>query len=186
MPSVLEFESLLSQLTMSDLNKLHSDLYMEYSTAPLWDTGATKSQQVRNFTYWVRGEPAKVARVIEMAKAKIQEKQMIPKGLAEGTRYMTKEEIQALPSYPELIEAIEFPSQASKRGPFTRDEKYVAVSAIYNMNAWASWKSSSLSDYERAKASAVDDLHLGDLMTLNRGRRMDSPALFPASGLLRG
>ena len=186
MPTVLEFESLLSQLTISDLDKVHSQLYMEYSGAPIWDTGATKSQQVRNFTRWVKGEPDKVARVTELVKTKLQEKAMIPKGLVPGTRYITVEEIQALPGYPELVEAIEFPSQASKRGPFTRDGKHVAVSAIYNMNAWASWKSSSLSEYERAKASAVDDLHLGDLMKLNQGRRMDTPALFPASGLLRG
>lgn len=185
MVSRFEFESLLSQLTMHDLNKVHSQLYHEYSSAPIWDTGATKPDQIRNFTRWVKGEPDKVARTMGLAREKIQEKKMIPKGLVEGTRYITRKELEALPSYPELVQAIEFPSQASKRGPYTRDDKYVAVSAIYNMNAWASWKSSSLSDYERAKAAAVDDLHLGDLMTLNRGRRMDTPALFPASGLLR-
>jgi len=185
MVAKFEFEGLLSQLTMYDLNDLHMKLYMECGSAPTWDTGATKSQQISNFTYWVRGDPDRVQKVMQMARDKIQEKKMVPKGLAEGTRYITKEELEALPGYPELIEAIEFPSQVSKRGPYTRDEKYVAVSAIYNMNAWASWKSSSISDYERAKANAVHDLHLGDLMTLNKGRRMDTPALFPATGLLR-
>jgi len=170
---------------MYELNDLHMKLYMEYDTAPIWDTGATKSQQVHNFTRWVKGEPDKVARVMELVRDKIQEKKMVPKGVAEGTRYITKEELEALPSYPELVEAIEFPFKGGKSDPFTRDGKYVSVAAIYNMSAWASWKSSSISEYERAKAGAVEGLHLGDLMTLNQGRRMDQPALFPASGLLR-
>lgn len=185
MTTVFEFESLLSQLTMSELNDLHMKLYMEYSTAPIWDTGATKPQQVRNFTRWAKGEPDKVSRVMALARDKIQEKRMVPKGLAEGTRYITREELEALPSFPELVEAIEFPSKAGKCDPFTRDGKYVSVAAIFNMSAWSNWKSSSLSEYERSKADAIDRLHLEDLMTLNRGRRIDQPALFPATGLLR-
>lgn len=186
MPTVVEFEAKLSQLTMHDLYEIHTQLYSGYPTAPLWSTGVTKSQQVRNFTNWVRGDPEKVAKVIDLIDKKIQEKKMVPKGLAEGTRYITKEELEALPSFSELVVAIEFPYRSGiKCDPFTRDEKYVSVAAIYNMSAWASWKSSSLSEYERAKAEAVNKLHLGDLMTLNHGRRMDQPAFFPAAGLLR-
>lgn len=185
MVTKFEFESLLSQLTMYDLNDLHMKLYMELESAPIWDTGATKSQQVSNFLYWVKGNPDRVQKVMQMARDKIQEKKMIPKGLAEGTRYITKEEFQSLPRYSEIIEAIEFPFKQGKCDPFTRDGKYLSVAAIHNMSAWANWKSSSISDYERAKADAVHGLHLGDLMTLNRGRRVDQPALFPAAGLLR-
>lgn len=185
MVTAFEFEALLSQLTMHDLYELHQQLYHEYPTAPLWTTGVAKSQQVSNFTRWVKGEPDKVARTMELVRSKLQEKQMVPKGLAEGTRYITREELEALPSFPELVEAMEFPFKAGKCDPFTRDGKYVSVAAIYNMSAWAGWKSSSISEYERSKAEAVHGLHLGDLMTLNHGRRTDQPALFPATGLLR-
>jgi hypothetical protein len=61
----------------------------------------------------------------------------------------------------------------------------VSVAAIYNMAAWASWKSSSLGGHERAIADAIQDLHLGDLMTLNHNRRIDAPALFPLAVLPR-
>lgn len=185
MITVLEFEGLLSQLTAHDLYELHQQLYHEYPTAPIWTTGATKPEQVRNFTRWVKGDPGRVARTMELAKNRLKEKQMVPKGLAEGTRYITREELESLPSYPQLVEAIEFPFKAGKCDPFTRDGKHVSVAAIYNMSAWAGWKSSSISEYERAKADAVSGLHLGDLMTLNKGRRIDQPALFPAAGLLR-
>lgn len=180
-----EFEAKLSQLTMHDLYEIHTQLYHEYPTAPLWTTGVTKSQQIRNFTRWVKGDHERVVRVLDLVDQKIQERKMIPKGLAAGTRYITKEELESLSSFPELVEAIEFPFKAGKCDPFTRDSKYVSVAAIYNMSAWASWKSSSLSGYERSKAEAVHKLHLGDLMTLNRGRRIDQPALFPETGLLR-
>ncbi len=181
----MEFEGLLSQLTMSDLNKIYSQLYQESGYAPAWETGTTKAKQIGNFTYWVRGNSERVARIMELAKNRLQEIKMVPKGLAEGTRYITKEEIQSIPGYQEIVEAIEFPSKPGKCDPFTRDGKYLSVAAIYNMSAWASWKSSSLSEYERGKAEAIHGLELGDLMTLNKGRRSDQPALFPASGLLK-
>lgn len=185
MTTVFEFEAKLSQLTMYELDELHSKLYSEYSTAPVWDTNTTKAKQARNFTSWVKGEPDRVKRVIELVDDKILEKKMVPKGLAPGTRYITREEFESLPSYSELVEAIEFPFRQGKCDPFTRDGKHLAVAAIYNMSAWANWKSSSISDYERSKAEAVQGLHLGDLMTLNKGRRTDQPALFPATGMLR-
>ena len=185
MVTKMEFEGLLSQLTMSDLNKIYSQLYQESGYAPTWETGASKAKQIGHFTYWVRGDPERVARTMGLVRDKLQEIKMVPKGLAEGTRYITKEEIQSLPGYLELIGAIEFPSKPGRCDPFTRDGKYLSVAAIYNMSAWASWKSSSLSDYERSKADAIHNLKLGDLMTLNKGRRTDQPALFPASGLLR-
>lgn len=111
-------------------------------------------------------------------------------------RYITKEELRQLPSYPWIEQALFFGSdyagedeplsryQASRKVyPFTRDG-YVAVQALYNLSSWRSWKSSSLSSEERDVAGAIGGLKLYELMRLNEGRRKNQPALFPEGDLL--
>jgi len=114
-------------------------------------------------------------------------------------RYIAKEELQSLPGYPAIEEALfygtgwmsefepisDLDSLHRRRWPFTR-RGYVAVQAIYNMYRWASTYSSSLGDYDRTLAGAIHGLGLGQLMELNTGRRMNEPALFPEGDLLEG
>lgn len=109
-------------------------------------------------------------------------------------RYITKTELESLPSYPFIEDALYFGSTpewdvangARRSGmPFTRgNPSYVAVQAIYNLSRWESWKSSSLSADERSIAYSIGDLSLWQLMGLNKGRRMNQPALFPEGDLL--
>ena len=94
-------------------------------------------------------------------------------------RYITKRELQSKAGYPLLERAITYPfNYRRKCKPFTRDG-YVSVAAIYNMSAWASWKSSSLDDRDRAIAGAILGIPLHVLMRINQGRRNNQPALFP-------
>ena len=94
-------------------------------------------------------------------------------------RYITKQELESLPSYPLVEQAITYPyDYRCKCDPFTKDG-YVSVAAIYNMSAWASWKSSSLNARERAIAEGILGLPLHVLMQINQGRRKNQPALFP-------
>ena len=113
-------------------------------------------------------------------------------------RTITQEEIESLPSYPFIERGLYYGSdwatadrphsryQTSRKGyPYTRDG-YLAVQALYNLSRWSSWKSSSLGDEERWAADQVGNLKLGALMGLNKGRRMNQPALFPEGDLLEG
>jgi len=173
---VSEFESILGQLTVHDLYQLHSQLYSQFETAPVWDTGATKPAQVRNFTYWVKDHPGNLNTIITMTNQLIQKKEMAPvRGPVPGTRYILWSDLEKMKSYPDLAEAINFHQYGSSK---TKDG-YISVHAIYNMSAWENWKSSSLSGADRAKAEAVGKLNLLALMRLNEGRRKDQPALFP-------
>lgn len=177
-----EFELLLSKLTTRDLDSMHTELYREFGSYPVWDTGGTKAQNIAHFTYWVKGHPDRVAAVVNLADKKLGERYMAPtSGPVPNTRYITWKDFTSLPSYKEIAEAVEYrydPNAGNRYNPVSKDG-YVSVYAIYNMSAWSSWKSSSLSEYERVKANAIGKLHLSDLMALNAGRRMDQPALFP-------
>ena len=94
-------------------------------------------------------------------------------------RYITKQELQSKRGYPLLERAISYPYRYDRKcAPFTKDGR-LTVAAIYNMSAWASWKSSSLDDRDRAIAEAILGIPLHELMRLNEGRRGDQPALFP-------
>ena len=184
---ISEFEDRLSKLTVHDLYNIHDKIYIEtHGEAPLLTTGASKSHHIKSFTRWARGNSERVNLVLKKVDEKLSDKLAYPvRGPVPHTRYITWEEISNLPSFPHIVEAIEFrydPASGPKHNPRTKDG-YLSVYSIYNMSAWASWKSSSLSDYERHKAEAIQDLRLGTLMSLNKGRRMDQPALFPA-GLL--
>jgi len=106
-------------------------------------------------------------------------------------RYLTKEELESLPSYHWIEDALfygtDYGSQLNRtrRGwPYTRDDKYVTVQALYNLSRWSSWKSSSLGREERALANTIGEIPLYQLMKLNEGRRMNQPALFPEGDLL--
>ena len=94
-------------------------------------------------------------------------------------RYITKQELQSLPSYPLVKRAITYPFDCRRKcKPFTKDG-YVSVAAIYNMSTWANWKLSSLGDKDRAIANAIYGIPLYRLMEINKGRRINQPALFP-------
>jgi len=96
-----------------------------------------------------------------------------------GTKYIKWEEFQSLPGYPYVEQAVTFPYDYRKKcSPVTRDG-YLSVASIYNMSAWASWKSSSLGTAERSIAEAINGIPLYELMELNERRRSDQPALFP-------
>jgi hypothetical protein len=176
-----EFEAILLQLTMNDLYELHSQLYHQFQSAPVWDTGATKANQVRHFTYWVKDNPGHLHDIIDMVNALAQKKAMAPtRGPVSGAHYISWHNFTALPSYPELATAVTFEQSGV---PFTKDG-YVAVHALYNMASWENWKSSSLSPIDRERAAAIGKLNLSALMKLNDGRRKDQPALFPENLLM--
>jgi len=103
-----------------------------------------------------------------------------------GARYITWEDFQLLPSFPYIEQAVNFPYDYSKKcSPATKDG-HVSVAAIYNMSAWANWKSSSLGIEERGIAEAIEEIPLYELMKLNDGRRSNQPALFPVKILPPG
>jgi GNAT superfamily N-acetyltransferase len=182
--TVAEFEDKLNQLTRHDLYELHGQLYSQFDTSPSWDTGGTKSTNIRSFTYWVKGHKDRIDAVLELVDKKLAEKAQYPvSGPVPGTKYISWKEFTALPSYPLIANAVSFRHDYRRQcSPVTKDG-YVSVDAIYNMSAWANWKSSSLGESERRIANEIDNLHLYDLMKLNKGRRMNQPALFP-EGLL--
>jgi hypothetical protein len=104
-------------------------------------------------------------------------------GIKPGTRYIKWKDFTSLHSYPLIERAVTYPHDYKRKCyPYTKDG-YVSVDAIYNMSAWASWKSSSLGEADRKIAEAINALNLYHLMKLNEGRRMNKPALFPV-GLL--
>jgi len=177
---VKEFEDILNQLTAHDLDELRSSLYHEFDSSPIWDTGGTKSQNIRHFTWWVKGNRAKIGAVLKLVSDKLKEKAAYPvRGPVPNTKYVSEDELKVLPSYPYIAQALDYGEKSS----FTSDG-YLSVNAIYNMAGWANWKLSSLSPQDRELAQAIDNLPLVELMRLNKGRRMDQPALFPA-GMLK-
>jgi len=183
---VAEFEELLNKLTVYDIEPMGSEFYREFDSGPLWTTGAKKAENIRNVTRWVKGDPARVAAVTDYANKKISEKALLPtRGPAPNTKYIKWSDFTSLSSYNQIAEAVEFRYDlmtGNVYNPVTKDG-YLSVYAIYNMNAWANWKSSSLSEYERSKASAIDSLNLVSLMKLNDGRIKNQPALFPENML---
>ena len=110
----------------------------------------------------------------------------ITKG-GKAMRQITQQELQSLPSYLHLEQAITYPYDYRKKcEPFTRDG-FVAVAAIYNLSAWSGWKSSSLGYQDRQVANAIHNIPLYELMKINKGRRSNQPALFPdGTELLEG
>lgn len=104
---------------------------------------------------------------------------MVKKKNPAGVRYIKWSDFTLLPGYPYIERAITYPYDYRKKcSPVTKDG-YVSVAAIYNMSAWANWKSSSLGVVDRKISEAINNLRLYALMKLNKGRRSNQPALFP-------
>jgi len=179
---VSEFKAILMKLTAHDIDNMRDTLYLEFDSYPTRYYGS-KAEEVDSYVKWVRGNPSRVSAVVDLANKKLGEKAIQPKtGPVPNTKYISWKDFTSLQSYNEIAEAVEFgydsKSGSNKNNPITKDG-YVSVYAIFNMSRWASWKSSSLSGYERAKSEGIENLSLVDLMKLNEGRNMNQPALFP-------
>jgi hypothetical protein len=178
---VSEFRAMLMnpKLTERDLNKIHENLYMKLHTTSVWTTGVPKEENIDNFIYWAQKHIDWVNAVIYEVNTILKEKAMIVRsGEVPGTHYIKWSDFTKLPSFSILYEAIHYGSK-----PYTTDG-YVAVHMIHNLRNWANWKSSSLSDSDRALANSVEKLHLSALSALNKDRLPNKPALFPDGFLL--
>jgi hypothetical protein len=180
-----EFKALLNKLTEGDLNKVQEELYMRLNNSPPWYTGAKKIRNIESFVWWARGHKDRVALVVDLANQKIKAKSMLPlRGPVPGTHYMYWKDFTQLSSYASIAEAVNFGNPLRKALPYTKDG-YVSVDCINNIQRWADWKLSSLSDYERNLAYSLDSkLGLASLRKLNWGRRTDQPLLLPDNLLL--
>jgi hypothetical protein len=178
---VSEFRAMLSdkKLTERDLNKIQENLYMKLHTAPIWTTGVPKAENIDNFVYWANHHIDWINAVVDEVNRTLREKAMLPRsGEVPGTHYIKWDDFTKLPSFSILYEAIHY-----GRPPYTKDG-YVSVHMIYNLRNWASVKSNSLSDSERALANSVEKLNMSALSKLNYGRLPNQPALFPDNMLL--
>ncbi len=179
-------QEMMDSLTVYDLDQIFTDISflsnLSFDDRPYFDRYLNKVDNINNIVRWMFGNPRSpgVQVIIEKLEARVKEKSQLPvKGEVPGTHYIKWSDFTALPSYVLISRAVHFPHDYKRKcSPVTKDG-YVAVDAIYNMSAWANWKSSSLGDEERKVANEIDALNLGDLMRLNSGRRMDQPALFP-------
>jgi len=175
-----EAREALEQLTKNEIYELKNDLrgtehYLHF------DSGDTKTMMIQRVIRWYARSPHKDRmQFVDLVNVRLQEKKQYPvRGEAPGTRYIKWDDFTSLPNYPLIARAVSYAHDYRRKcSPITKDG-YVSVDAIYNMSAWASWKSSSLSPREAEIASAIHGLRLYDLMVLNRGRRKDQPALFP-------
>lgn len=183
-----DLRELMGKVTKNELDRLVSHLSFELDVLdrPVFFRDETKAYNVDSLLRWARTRASPGARkaFVDELVARVKEKEAWPvTGPVPGTRYISRKDFEALPSYRYIGRALTYPHDyRSKCDPWTRDG-YLSVHAIYNLSAWASWKSSSLDPREMATARAINDLNLGELMRLNHGRRMNEPALFPASML---
>jgi hypothetical protein len=184
-----QLRAMLERLTFGEIDELISRLsFIKLpggEEGPLFYRDKTKAENIAITVRWARrASAAGVAALMERLGAALRKKEAEERvrkmeGPLPGTRFIRWEELEALPSFPLIRQAITFPFHPTRAAsPKTRDG-YVSVAAIYNMSRWASWKSSSLDPAEAAIAAAINRLPLGELMTLNMGRRMDQPAFFP-------
>jgi hypothetical protein len=175
----------LEKLTKHDIYDIERNLQFKVKAFLHSPVNATKEEMFRDIGRFIRqADNEDKKKLIDAIQAKLAEKAQLPvRGEVPNTRYIKWSDFSNLPSYPTISRAVHYPhNYKQKCHPMTKDG-YVSVDAIYNMAAWANWKSSSLSPSEMATASAINNLPLLSLMQLNKGRRMDQPALFPA-GLL--
>ena len=175
----------LEKLTKYEIGEVSRKLYNDLDDFIVFQSGATKKDMVSSLVRWFKRVSHKDRiTFIKAVQAKLAEKEQLPvRGEVPGTRYIKWADFTSLPNYPLISRAVNHPHDHRRAcKPYTKDG-YLSVDAIYNMSSWAGWKSSSLGDRERAIANAIHDLPLGELMTLNSGRRMDQPALLP-EGLL--
>lgn len=180
-----EIRNRLNKLTKYELSELGEKCatYEGGWYSPV-DYRSNKDGMIRSLARWCGGERDRIDFIIKATEpdpAKTDPRVMPP-----STRYITKKEFQNLPSYTVIERAVTYPYNYNKVcDPFTRDG-YVSVAAIYNMSAWASWKSSSLDPREMAISRAIQGLHLLELKDLNQGRKSNQPAVFPIGGTLLG
>jgi hypothetical protein len=182
-----DLRELMGKVTKNELDSLVSDLSFrrDIEERPVFFRDETKAYNVESLLRWARRvSPTSRNAFVDALVAKVKEKEAWPvTGPVPGTRYIARKDFEALPSYRYIARALSYPHDYRRKcDPFTRDG-YLSVDAIYNLSAWASWKSSSLDPGEMATARAIHDLNLGELMRLNHGRRMNQPALFPAGML---
>lgn len=188
---VERLHDLLNKVTNYELYEVVNKVYFETKYPeehPILSSGETKAQRIDYLIRWVVRHPQARASqlLLEKLEAKVAEKEQYPvRGQVPGTKYISWKEFTSLKSYPLIASAVDYRHDYRRLcSPVTKDG-YVSVDAIYNMSAWASWKSSSLSAADRQISQAIQSLNLYELMKLNKGRRADQPALFPV-GLLPG
>lgn len=186
--TVGEFKALYDKLTIPELDSLVSQwsLRARDLDAPVWFRDKSKAENFRYLLRWIRQttQERRSAFVKDMQDIAERKATLPVRGTVPGTRYIQWDDFVQLKGFPLLEQAITYPFTHTRvASPRTKDG-YVSVAAIYNMSAWASWKSSSLGAREQALAREIQDrLGLLDLMRLNHGRRIDQPALFPAGML---
>jgi len=171
----------LDKLTKYDIIELVHKLYHDLDDLIVFQSGATKRDMIPHIIRWLRRVSTKDrVTLIKAIQARLAEKEQYPvRGEVPGTRYIKWEEFTKLESYPLISRALHYPHDHRRKcSPVTKDG-YVSLDAIYNMSAWSGWKSSSLDPREAEIASEIHGLRLGQIMSLNTGRRMDQPALFP-------
>jgi hypothetical protein len=193
-PSEERLKAMLERLTFWELDELISRFSFVKlpggEETPLFYRDRTKAENIAIVVKWARrASAAGVTALMERLEAALRRKDERErvrkmKNPLPGTRFIRWTELERLPSFPLIKQAITFrfdPSRAAS--PITRDG-YVSVAAIYNMSYWAGWKASSLDPSEAALARAINELPLGELMRLNEGRRIDQPAFFPVGFML--
>jgi len=171
----------LDKLTKYDILELVRKVDKDLDQWLVFQSGATKKEMTYDIVRWLRRVSTKdKVTLIKAIQAKLAEKEQYPvRGEVPGTRYIKWDDFTQLESYPLISRALHYPHDHRRKcSPVTKDG-YVSVDAIYNMSAWSGWKSSSLDPREAEIASKIHDLRLGQIMSLNTGRRMDQPALFP-------
>jgi hypothetical protein len=186
-----QLRAMLERLSVWELDKLMDFRFkLPAEEGPFYDRYRTKAENIANVVRWARrASPEGIRLLMEelgaaLRKKEAEERVRKMEGPLPGTRFIRWEELEALPSFPLIRQAITFPFHPTRAAsPKTRDG-YVSVAAIYNMLRWAAWKSSSLDPAEAALAAAINRLPLGDLMRLNEGRRTDQPAFFPIGFML--
>lgn len=178
----------LGQLTVRQLDNITSKVGSHHIHGPVFFREETKTKNMARLQRWIAksgGTPAlaELERLVESAlqeRGRIQEVRSMTSPMP-GTRFITRQEMEALPSYRYIYRAITLPHSSSVvAAPYTKDG-HLSVDAIYNMLGWAGWKSSSLDPDEMAIASAIHGLPMGELLELNHGRRGNQPAFFPAA-----
>lgn len=177
--TVYELESTISHLPYEpEIKALPYEPYIY----PIYSRDESKAKNVEYLTRWMKRYPEKKATelIMKRLEEKVAEKAAYPvTGVVPGTKYITWKDFTALPSYPIIARAVDYRHDYTKKcSPFTKDG-YLSVDVIYNMSAWAGWKSSSLDPTEMNISQEIHKLPLYELMRLNKGRRSDQPALFP-------
>jgi hypothetical protein len=190
-PTDEQLKAALESLTVWELDRvMRFRSKLQGDEGPFYDWYRTKAENIASVIRWARkASPENIRILMGELEAVLQEKRMRERVRAmkdplPGTRFIRWKELQALPSFPLIREAITFRFDPSRvASPVTRDG-YVSVAAIYNMSYWADWKARSLDPSEAALARAINELPLGELMSLNEGRRKDQPAFFPVGFML--